>query len=397
MRRILAVTSVTALVAGSSSAVAQASFTGLGVLAPGAESFGTAVSADGSVAAGYSQEPGGYYRAVRWTPAGGLRDLGVLPGQSPATSSYARSISAGGAVIAGDSGTAGFRWTEADGMQALAVLGDSNYAQGLSVSADGAIIAGESGNRAVRWTAEDGAQSLGLLPGGSRTSAAAADADGGVVVGVGDNADGAYRAFRWTIAGGMQDLGLLAGASYASAWAVSGDGRVTAGESGGHAAAWTSGVGGGPRDLGVLAGLSSSVAYAASGDGSAIAGYSTLYPAYRAFLWTPASGMVDLNMRLTALGVDLTGWTLTYANAISADGTTIVGTGVHAGHHEGWIAHVPAPCRADFDGNGAVNVQDFLGYLQAYATGDPRADTDGSGSITVQDFLGFLNLFGLGC
>jgi hypothetical protein len=54
-------------------------------------------------------------------------------------------------------------------------------------------------------------------------------------------------------------------------------------------------------------------------------------------------------------------------------------------------------CRGDIDGNGNLNVQDFLAYLQLYSAGDPRADMDNNGQINVQDFLAFLSLYAAGC
>jgi len=43
-------------------------------------------------------------------------------------------------------------------------------------------------------------------------------------------------------------------------------------------------------------------------------------------------------------GPDLTGWTLTEANGISADGNTIVGYGTNPlGNTEAWIAVIPEP------------------------------------------------------
>jgi len=55
-------------------------------------------------------------------------------------------------------------------------------------------------------------------------------------------------------------------------------------------------------------------------------------------MWTPSLGMVDLNIYLASLQLDLTGWTLTTANGVSADGRTIVGTGTHNGQTEAWVA-----------------------------------------------------------
>jgi hypothetical protein len=80
----------------------------------------------------------------------------------------------------------------------------------------------------------------------------------------------------------------------------------------------------------------------------------------------------------------------------------VVGTAVNVGTQgyalvlSGDIAE-PAACTADFNGDGAVNVQDFLAFLSAYAAGDARCDIDGSGSINVQDFLGYLSLYAAGC
>jgi WD40 repeat protein len=54
-------------------------------------------------------------------------------------------------------------------------------------------------------------------------------------------------------------------------------------------------------------------------------------------------------------------------------------------------------CSADVNGDGSVNLSDFLEYLRLYAAGDPRADTDADGSITVADFLAFISRYAEGC
>ena len=78
--------------------------------------------------------------------------------------------------------------------------------------------------------------------------------------------------------------------------------------------------------------------------------------------------MRDLMDVLTGLGVNLNGWILTEARAISADGTTIVGTGTDpAGQTEAWIATIPACGSADFnhDGDTAtdLDIEDFFSCL----------------------------------
>ena len=55
------------------------------------------------------------------------------------------------------------------------------------------------------------------------------------------------------------------------------------------------------------------------------------------------------------------------------------------------------PCQADFNGDGIVNTLDFIGFLNAYNTGDERADFNGDGIVNTLDFIGFLNAYNEGC
>ena len=56
-----------------------------------------------------------------------------------------------------------------------------------------------------------------------------------------------------------------------------------------------------------------------------------------------------------------------------------------------------ASCYADFDGDGALNIFDFLAFQNAFASGDAAADCDGDGALTLFDFLCFQNAFAGGC
>lgn len=58
---------------------------------------------------------------------------------------------------------------------------------------------------------------------------------------------------------------------------------------------------------------------------------------------------------------------------------------------------VGATCRADFDGNGGLDIFDFLAFQNAFSSGDLTADFDGDGVLTLFDFLAFQNEFGAGC
>jgi hypothetical protein len=65
------------------------------------------------------------------------------------------------------------------------------------------------------------------------------------------------------------------------------------------------------------------------------------------------------------------------------------------------IVGIPVPavpaCPADLNGDGILNVRDFLAFLQLFSTGDPLADFNGDGSVNVVDFGAYLNAFGQGC
>jgi len=308
----------------------------LGDLVGGAysDSYARGVSADGGVVVGVSDTATGYH-AFRWTAAGGMVDLGVLPGSR---SSYAAAVSADGRVVVGE-GHEGmssapehaWRWTAAKGMVDLGVLPGFDSSRGTFVSADGRVVVGTiytfldnpprfSRRSIFRWTAAGGMVDLGVLPGSFFCSASAVSADGQAVVGDCVFGSGMTRAFRWTAVRGMVDLGVLPGDSSSSAHAVSAHGAVVVGSSGGHAFRWTAVRG--MVDLGVLPGGSFSYANAVSADGAVVTGGS----AGHAFRWTAAEGMVDLGV--------LPGGSYSSGDGVSAYGAVVAGFGDVEGRNQ---------------------------------------------------------------
>ena len=139
-----------------------------------------------------------------------------------------------------------------------------------------------------------GLVSLGDLPGGIEDGIANdVSFDGSTIVGRSNSANG-YEGFRWTEAGGMEPLGDLPGGMFVST----------------------------PLDV--------------TDDGSTVIGYShtgiSVSVGEEAFIWDAVHGMRNLKQVLQAdYGLDLAAWTLSRANAMSADGSVIVGDGFIGG------------------------------------------------------------------
>ncbi|MCH7573406.1 MAG: hypothetical protein IH891_10885 [Planctomycetes bacterium] len=104
-------------------------------------------------------------------------------------------------------------------------------------------------------------------------------------------------------------------------------------------------------------------------------------------------------------GLDLTGWTLTHARDISADGLIFVGEGVRSQTPfvpEAWIVTLPSypdppdPCAADTDADGAVQVFDLLAVLASWGPCPAPCDSDinNDGAVNVTDLLALLAAWG---
>jgi uncharacterized membrane protein len=162
------------------------------------------------------------------------------------------------------------------------------------------------------------------------------------------------QALRFTESGSqtLPELSQIFAMSGTTAEAISADGTTIVGQSWGQAFRWQSGSA--TVGLGFLPDGFASEGLAASADGRVVVG-STLFEQMvcnpfpncvqvaLAFAWIPRRGMIDLRVELESLGLDLTGWTLTAATGVSADGTVIVGRGINpSGDPEAWRAEVPS-------------------------------------------------------
>jgi probable HAF family extracellular repeat protein len=270
----------------------------------------------------------------------------------------ANGVSSNGKIIVGTSsssaGRQAFHWIEASGMVGLGDLpGGSFRSAAAGVSANGLVVVGYSSSalaptndEAFRWTESEGMVGLGKLPGGRASSQAfAVSADGSVIVGAsgsGNAYGGVWEGFRWTAATGMQPLGDFPEDLYNSvAYGISPDGSVIVGR--GYtgveeACRWNQDL---TRiHLGFVPGDTWSTAFAASANGEFIVGDPNQGTGDCAFIWDARHGIRSLHVVLVDdFGLNLAGWQLSAARAITPDGNTIVGYGINpAGMTEAWIA-----------------------------------------------------------
>ena len=67
------------------------------------------------------------------------------------------------------------------------------------------------------------------------------------------------------------------------------------------------------------------------------------------------------------------------------------------GWNAGALALVPGGCAVDLNGDGVVNTQDFLLFLNLWTSSDETADWNGDDTINTQDFIAYLNDWVAGC
>lgn len=324
-----------------------ASFTAYGNENGQTASRAYAISADGSTVVGFDSTPqysvylGGYTTGLgspmSWTPANGKNNAPIMPFpyySNYGAHTYISGVSADGKVLAGSTSDLGGYYPFIANGGNVKVMSDQRLFSADSLSANGRVAVGYvdtwEAPEAVRWVDGGAPQGLGWLPGGSWSQAKAVSADGSVIVGFSDFTAG-KQAFRWQN-GTMQGLGDLAGGAFNSvAMAVSLDGSVIVGQgtsaNGKEACIWRDGTIQGLGDL--AGGAFDSVANGVSADGTVIVGQATSANGQEAFVWIEGLGMRSLKDILTQeLGQDLSGWTLTTAVGISADGKKIAGNGV---------------------------------------------------------------------
>ncbi len=302
------------------------------------------VNSNGTAAAGYSNNAGGTDTGMRWLNPGGSLSMGFLPGGG--LNSYTQAIDGSGTILAGYGDSAGntraFRATTMAGFTVLPLIPGTFFAQAFGLSTSGARVAGTSGVGGVHFAFlwDSGSPgivtNLGVVSGQSTSDGLAISGDGTTVTGF----SGALP-MRWTAAGGMVGLGAgLPGQTSARGEGINTSGSVITGRynTGSELGfRWTAGTG----MVALPASPGGTLALrprAVSGDGNVIIGQVVDGVAgFTAFVWTPTLGTQLLATHLAARAVNLAGWQLRDATAISADGSAMCGIGIFGGQSVGWV------------------------------------------------------------
>lgn len=267
----------------------------------------TAASYDASTVVGYGFQnamTSGCVWTSWWAPGTNVFDV------EPFEPSEAHGVSSDGLRVVGTASVAGTfaatRWIRNHPPEHLLMPPGSVLASALACDASATVIAGigrsaENIDSAVRWIDGQPPEFLGTLPGKLSSRPRAVSADGTTIVGESWTLPSDRRAFRWQQTSGIVDLGTLG--SFSTARAVSADGSIVVGQS-------------------------------RSASGS-----------FLAFIWTNEAGMESLSSFLARNGVDVAGWVLKDAVAISHDGSVITGSGLLNSSPTSWaITNVPHPC-----------------------------------------------------
>lgn len=351
-------------------------FESLGNASASISAAGFGVSADGRIMVGTGDSSGKYTPFLQL--AGELPSpLGNLNGLSHGS---AQAVSADGSVLAGFSAantlenegspdtshtTRAFRWTSAGGFQALGSLKSGGASRADGISGDGRIVVGRAessgggtSTEAFVWTTTSVMQGLGVLPGATSfdSGALGISADGRTVVGRSQGA-AHQQACRWSLDATGTPIGSAV-------------------------------------PLGELPNATGSQARAVTADGLIAVGHNTVGGANMAAIWngTNVRGLQEMLTTDYGLGASLGGWVLTEATAVSPDGFAVAGIGLHNGVTEGFRVIIPRPATIGFSpvivqcAPGATTAQ--LQLTKSGGAGDVTFQVVSATAVQVIDGVG---------
>jgi probable HAF family extracellular repeat protein len=282
----------------------------------------TGVNASGEVS-GYFNDPNTGVHAARYRDGA----WAYLPGFETRMS-LALGINDHGDVVGYLLNDAGFwrayRYVDGTGVQTIEPLPGGNFSFGMGINNDGEVVgSGDTPEGTRAWRAAPGlpAVQLPTFDGGTFAMASGIN-EAGQIAGTASRADGSQHAFRAEVDGTVTDLGAFPDGTTSLAVGIDGAGRVSgrADRSDGNFRAFR--YSNGLVALDAFDEIQSSAE--GTSNGTTVGWYTTAATfENRAFAHTVTDGAFDLNSRIPADS----GWVLTQAKAVNADGQ-IVGIGM---------------------------------------------------------------------
>ena len=277
---------------------------------PGAITVVRSMNSANEVAGGFQKDRRKASSALLFFANNAVEDV---TGEQVAGSSVAYGINDQGEVVGAFNSNVSlrpFRAVRKVGVQELALPSGSNGGIAYAINELGeaaGYASGTAGIRPVWWTRRGEVQ---LLPSiGSLTTRALDLNDRGDIVGV--SGDNVKTAVAWPRKGGLISLGTLTGFINSEAVSITENGAIVGVATGfgnfpnrSRAVLWQPG-GGSIRDLGALPGGTDSRARDLNNRGEVV-GTSNSTGGNRAFVWTAATGMLDLNALVTVPGLVMT-------------------------------------------------------------------------------------------
>ena len=315
---------------------------------PGATTVIRSINSAGEVAGGFQRDRRKGSSALIFLANNNVEEVAGEQGVGNTANSIAYGINDQGEVAGAfntDVSLRPFRALRKAGLQELALPPGSNGGVAYSINEQGeaaGYVSGASGIRPVWWSRRGDVQLLQSI--GNATAKALALNDRGDFVGV--SGAGPKGAVAWPRKGGVVSLGTLPGYTHSEAVSVSQNGAIVGVATGAsgfpnrtRAMLWRS-AGAAVQDLGTLPGGSDSRARAVNNRGEVV-GTSTNTDGVRAFIWTAATGMLDLNKLVTvpglvmtdALGINKKGDILVMGHDGQAQAQAHGSSEEHADHH----------------------------------------------------------------
>jgi probable HAF family extracellular repeat protein len=278
---------------------------------PGESAVVRRINIHGEVAAGFKR-PGirQTFSALLVTPA----QLTNIAADQPADYATANDVNDAGEVVGSfNSGAAmrPFRSLRGAGFQPLPVLPSDTGGAGFAINSRGEAVgysSGAGGLRGVWWNRAGAITPLPALPAASTTRALGINDLGDIV---GTAGDAVKRGVLWRGKGNIIDLGTLPGFTESEVRSINEQGaivgfatRTVDTRNLSRAVLWGP-AGQAIRDLGSLSPDGDSRAYDINARGEVV-GSSSSADGDRAYIWTAATGMIDLNTLLTSSDLHLT-------------------------------------------------------------------------------------------